>query len=454
MNIHQNNANNQVLLITCPRLWPRLPPLGLASLKAFLVTHGVSCGTLDLNNFFYNCMTPDIKKLWEIPVFPAMSAKLWDYINLNYNDELKKVTEIIAGNPADYLGFSIWHSNKNFSLNFIRHLKRFAPDKKVIIGGPEITLSYNVKKNEDFLKNFSADHIIVGEGESSLLNIVTKTETRNVNIFNYNELENLDKIPKPDFNQIIAPSYRYAKAYPVWMARGCVRKCAFCVEHTLYRKFRSKNPVTVARELEDYYDNEQIGHFIFFDSLINGNLNLFEKFLDELIKIGKPIKWEAQVLIRTDMPDKLFHKMKQSGCYNMFVGLESGSDAVLKLMGKGFTTKDAVSFFKKSRSAGLHFEVSMISGFPGETDKNFKETKRFIETNANLIPKIAQINPYMDLPGSPLNKSGTDTNVLDLADIKKRIDKLVKIFDDNHIKYTSSYINNLTALEADFNEGL
>ena len=449
MNTDEKFNKNQVLLVTCPRLWPRLPPLGLASLKAFLEANGVSCGTIDLNNYFYNRMTSDIKKLWEIPVYPAMSNKLWDFINRKYSADLKQVTEIIANHPAAYIGFSIWHSNKSFSQKIIGHIKKIVPDKKIIVGGPEITLSYNVKKNENLRKDFFADHLIAGEGELSLLNIVTKSESKNVKIFDYNELEKLEKIPKPDFSQIIPASYRYAAAYPVWMSRGCVRRCAFCVEHTLYRQFRFKDPVVVARELESYYDNEKTGHFIFFDSLINGDLNLFEKFLDELIVIGKPIKWEAQVLIRKDMPDRIFHKMKKAGCYNMFVGLESGCDEVLRIMRKGFTTVEAVEFFKKSRNAGLHFEISMISGFPGETKENFLETKRFIESNAHLIPKIAQINPYMDLPGSPLNRSGSSETV-DLSKIKERIDKLVKIFEENNIRYTSSYINNLPALEADF----
>ena len=448
----ETGYTNRILLITAPRLWPRLAPLGLACLKAFAQSNAILCDVIDLNIYFFNLMPPHIKRLWEIPVYPAMSDKLWGFINLNFRDDLKRITEIIVNHPAEHIGFSIWHSNKKFTQKFIQHLKKIEPNKKIIVGGPEITLSYNVKKNIIIKNIFSADYLIAGEGESPLLKILTNNKDKNVNIFDYDELKNLDETPQADFSQIIRTDYRYPSVYPVWMTRGCVRHCAFCVEHTLYRKFRSKNPVTTANELSNYYDNQKIAHFIFFDSLLNGNLNLFEKFLDELIKINKPIKWEAQVLIRNDMPDKLFHKMKKSGCYNIFVGLESGCDRILKAMDKGFTAKDAVSFFKKCKKADLHFEISMIAGFPGETNEDFLETKRFIESNACLIPKIAQINPYMNLAGSPLNKSigKNEVEPVNLTEIKKRIDQLVAIFDNNNIKYTSSYINNLIALEADF----
>ena len=89
--------------------------------------------------------------------------------------------------------------------------------------------------------------------------------------------------------------------------------------------------------------------------------------------------------------------------------------------------------------SGLQFEISLITGFPDETEEDFNQTLYFIKDNKKLIPKIAQVNPFVEYPPSKINKTG-------LASIKAsrgRVSKLIKMLDEENIKYTSSFINNL-----------
>lgn len=430
----------KIILLNCPSVWPRLPPLGLASLSGHLNSNGIQTQVIDLNQYFYSIASEKIKRLWEIPVNPSFSEQIWDYMSIHHPNEMKKAMDYIQGHSADFIGLSVWHSNKKFSLKLAESIKQAGTSKKIIVGGPEITLRYNVDK-DSIEKLFPyADHYIIGEGEKPLLNIFTNDN--NDKFFVFDEIENLDSLPAPDFSFFDQYKYKYRRTLPFWMNRGCINRCEFCVEHTLLKKFRSKSPEIVVGEMKSFYLNKRIRHFVFYDSLMNGNLKLFENFLDCLIKENLPITWESQILIRNDMHQAVFEKMKLSGCVNMFIGLESGSNTILKLMKKKFTTKDASDFFRKCNNADLHFEISMILGFPGETKSTFKETCDFISDNAKQIPKLAQLNPFQPLAGSPIVKNNR-VDCKYASKIPAWTTQIIALCREKNIRYTPAYINNL-----------
>lgn len=140
------------------------------------------------------------------------------------------------------------------------------------------------------------------------------------------------------------------------------------------------------------------------------------------------------------MNQKLFEKMKQSGCYSLFVGLESGSDTTLKHMNKGFTAEDALSFFNNLHTAGLFFGVSIIVGYPGESDQDFQNTLDFIIQHKDIIPQIAQMNPFTYYDGTPADKTA-DYRANPAA--LKRMKLFIHEMKRHKIKHTNAFIGNL-----------
>ena len=103
-------------------------------------------------------------------------------------------------------------------------------------------------------------------------------------------------------------------------------------------------------------------------------------------------------------------------------------------MNKGFTKEDARLFFEILRKAGLQYEISIIAGYPREEESDFKETIDFIAENKAVIPKIAQVNPYINYFSSSYTASKQAT---------ERVQRLISLLRKENIPYTKSFINNL-----------
>lgn len=423
-----------MLLIITPPFWPKMPPMGIGYLQAFLAKNNIDCDILDLNNIFYNLSSPELKKSWLVSCNTPLEENIFDLLQKNHPEEFKK----LLGQILQYgtVGLSFFKSNINSTLKLARLLRSRNKNIKIIFGGPEIARQF-FKTSGRFTKGIKslADFIVAGEGEKSLLSYIKKPPLKNKTAL-FSELGNLDKLPFPVYKGLDMNSYPRKNSLSILFSRGCIRKCDFCSERLLYKKFRLRPVESVIEEIKHHKSRNKIEYFIFHDSLINGNLKKLEELCDKIIENFGSIKWEAQIAIRNDMSQVLLEKIKKSGCYNLFIGLESGCDRTLKKMNKGFTIKDALSFFKKLNGAGIFFGVSIIIGYPSETESDFMESLNFIIKNKSTIPKIEQINPFVYYDGINAKKVGN-------KDSLKRLNIFIKTIKSHGFKYTNAFIGNL-----------
>lgn len=428
----------QVLLTILPLFWPKMPPIGLGFLQSYLAQNGITSNILDLNNIFYNLADNNLKKQWLISCNLVLEKNILSIIKKNHPEEYRRSIEKML--CCDVLGFSCFKSNFAFTFEIIRLLKAKRKDIKIILGGPEITrLFFKGKAKFDSSIVKLVDYLVVGEGEKPLLNFLIgkKDSTKRAS---FEQLDNLENIDFPRYPGLSLNSYPKKDTVPIQFSRGCIRRCGFCSERLLYKGLRHRKVESIIEEISYHRINNHINYFVFFDSLLNADPVKLEDLCDKIIDNFGSIKWEAQIAVRNDMSQKLLQKMKRSGCYNLFVGLESGSDITLKKMHKGFTTQDAISFFKKLNKAGLFFGISIIVGYPGESVADFKESLDFIIRNQALIPKIEQVNPFTYYDGTSASKRGDyriNQNSL------KRMDLFITEIKRNRLKYTNAFLGNL-----------
>lgn len=428
----------KVLLTILPIFWPKMPPLGLAYLQAYLLDKGINADTLDLNNVFYNLAGEKLRKSWIISCNTFLEENIFFIIKSDFILEFNSIVNKML--QYDLVGFSCFKSNLKSTIEIVKILKTSKKNIKIILGGPEIArMFFKTKQRFDEEILNLTDHLVVGEGEMSLYDFISG-KLNNGKVSKFLQLENLEELAYPKFKSKELDPYPKRNTIPLLFSRGCIRRCNFCSERLLYKGLRTRSVEDTISEIKYHLDYNKIRCFVFFDSIFNADLKRLEKLCDEIIKNFGRVNWEAQIAIREDMPKSIFEKMKKSGCYNLFIGLESGCDNTLKCMNKGFNSKQAIKFFKDLNNAGLSFGISIIVGYPKETDEDFKESLDFIIKNKDLIPKIEQVNPFTYYDGTCADrKADYKLN----SEALKRMEIFINEIKRKNFKYTNAFLGNL-----------
>lgn len=414
------SMKNNIYILQCPPSWLKTPPLSLVYLENYLRSNGIEVKVKDLNIEIFKLMKP--------------ATKDWLSLNTDFEENLFNRAESLPLiknlyreiESYQYVGFSLQKRNSAFSFSLARKIKEVFPSKQIVFGGPQaFFLDCQNRLDKDFFW-------IIGEGERSLVNILNNEAQE---IQRFNEIKDIDSLPLLDFDCLDIKNY--SNSLPILSSRGCKFSCNFCSERKLYSKFRQHSPKYVIDLMGQLRAKHETDTFVFCDSLINYSNDWLYEFCSGLIQKNLKVKWEAQMRVDKNFDTGLGKIMKDSGCYNLFIGLESASSSTLKNMNKGFDPETALGFFQKLKEAGLHFEISLIFGYPGESDREFKETLDFIIRNKNIIPKIAQANPFVDYMGN------FPDEIFPGSKASERIKLFLRAIEAEKIKYTKSFINNL-----------
>ncbi|MFH1062836.1 MAG: B12-binding domain-containing radical SAM protein [Candidatus Omnitrophota bacterium] len=430
--------NPSIALCLVPAFWPKMPPLSLVCLGGFLLAKSYSVSIFDLNNRFYNLATDDLKTKWLKSIDSELEENIFSWLNQLYPAQTNQTVEELS--QFDIVGFSCYQSNFKSTLSFAALLKQNKPKIKILLGGPQITrLYFNDPENFSISAFANIDLLVVGEGEQALDDYLQGKINKN-KIALFSELKDLNVYnPLLGYSQIDLDSYPRKHSVSLLFSRGCRRKCAFCSERLLYKHVRTRSIDNIIKEIA-YHQKNKAQSFIFHDSMLNMDLVNLENLCDAIIKNFGSINWEAQMGIRPDMSDQLFAKLKQSGCYNLFVGLESGSANTLKNMRKGFTKQIAARFFEQLKKADVYFGVSIIVGYPDETEDDLAESLEFLIKHKDLIPKIEQVNPFVYYSGTEADKQQDFYNNKAIAD---KVEYFISQLKKHKFKMTNAFLNNL-----------
>ncbi len=118
------------------------------------------------------------------------------------------------------------------------------------------------------------------------------------------------------------------------------------------------------------------------------------------------IKWVCDT--RGDcLDDELLALMKKSGCIRIKIGVESGSNKVLKSMRKGVTLERILKAIKTIKKHGVPLTVYLLAGFPGETTEDLRQTIKFARDLDADYYSLGVLAPYYGTQvWSDLEKAG------------------------------------------------
>ncbi len=204
----------------------------------------------------------------------------------------------------------------------------------------------------------------------------------------------------------VASEAKRSRAF-LQIQNGCDAFCSYCIIPYARGRSRSVEPDAILEQVDALVT---AGH----QELVLTGIHIGQYGKDlyhplnllDLIKRIEPQLKDARLrlgsLEPTELPEELRDHIASSAqiCAHYHIPLQAGTDRVLKAMNRNYTT----SFFAellhdlRTRQPSAGIGIDLIVGFPGETDAEFEETCKFVES---LPVSYLHVFPYSRRPGTP-----------------------------------------------------
>lgn len=323
------------------------------------------------------------------------------------NMDYEQVKKAILNYEPDVIGISC------MSMEYSQNFKKMAEIAKsaskeiiTVVGGIYPTLL------PEEMADKNIDYVVIGEGEyrfPKLLDHLEKglplddidgllyNKAGNIIVQKVNEyIKDLDALPFPDYDDIDFYAYAnkankysyflYPQNYPyafTMTSRGCPFNCIFCSSRSVNGPgIRYRSAENVLKEIDWLVDKYKVKEIIFLDDNIYLDRNRTLKILKGLIERKKKyeLKWKSPNVALYALDDEIIELLKESGCYQIAIAIESGTEEVLKLMRKPYKDLNkAKQVVDKAKSLGIVVTAMFVIGIPGETWEQIRQTFRVAE---------------------------------------------------------------------------
>lgn len=323
--------------------------------------------------------------------------------------------ELIRTHSPDLIAFSSI-SNLFPEIKKLARWTKKSFDIPIVYGGQQPTLTPDECMNTGLF-----DFICRGEGEGALVELCNGlekkekvSEIKNLWVKSDGQIyknpirpliEDLDSLPTLDYELFNYESLVDATGFKrlvIMAGRGCPYNCTYCCNHTFRALYPNKERYVRFRSVDKVISEIQYGlskyPFLekvrFFDDTLTLRKSWFREFAKKYKeKIGLPYSTNDRV---NQTNEEIVALLKDSGCYFVEYGIESGNEKIREqVMKRGTTEKQIVNAFNLCRKYGIKTSAFNIIGVPGETFSSALDT---VKLNARANPDwsyITYFNPYV-----------------------------------------------------------
>jgi radical SAM superfamily enzyme YgiQ (UPF0313 family) len=179
-------------------------------------------------------------------------------------------------------------------------------------------------------------------------------------------------------------------------SRGCPYKCNWCAKPISGNKFHLRPAAAVAEEMKLLKDSAGVQHIWFGDDVFALDRHWVQQFAAEVQRRDAAVPFKIQS--RADLMSEMTVKgLKAAGCAEVWMGVESGSQAILNAMDKGLAISSVYAARRLLNEAGIRACFFLQFGYPGETWAELQETIRFVRETR---PDDVGISFSYPLPGT------------------------------------------------------
>jgi len=349
----------------------------------------------------------------------------------------QSINDDIAEYQPDLIALSGIITAYRYVIEISLAIKQRSPSIPIVVGGHITNDNY-----DRLLQHSTCDYCIIGYGELKLHALVEHLEgKRSIDIpmlayrkdgkpfLNPGELffNNLDDCPFPAYDLIDMDYYsksntnfttvtaedreltQYLKItgkpaptkgkFPISGSRGCTDKCLFCIhELPAYKGFHAHSIEYIIRMIKHLYDNYNVGIFYIGEDLFLTTTKQVQQLVTEMNE-----KFPDAYFTCSSRADFITRErieiLKNSNCFSLCYGYESGSASILQILKKRTTPEQNINAYKLIQGSGISPSVAFMVGVPGETINTINETISTIREANISIGGIFYATPY---PGSLL----------------------------------------------------
>ena len=326
------------------------------------------------------------------------------------NNNIQKIIRDIVEYEPDNIFFSVYIWNVEMVFKITKELKKILPNKRIILGGPEV--SYN--PNEILEKNIEIDGILIGEGENVLLNFLTK-DIKDVKGVYYREdnkikfngfeplIENLDIIPFPYDDEELEDVH---KIVYYESSRGCPFNCSYCMS-SIDKSVRYFSLERTKKDLKKFID---IGTRLvkFVDRTFNLNKDRYMeiwKFLLENYRENITFHFEINANIFDDEVLEFLKKVPRK-LFQFEIGVQTTNPSTMKAINRN-NSLDRLFHNVTCINKNIHLHLDLIAGLPFEDYETFGKSFDYVyKTKCEMI----QLGFLKMLKGTQMKDEGEKYN--------------------------------------------
>ena len=356
-------------------------PMGLGYIAAYAKKHGYDVTFID----------PDVQEI-------------------TYGD----IAEFVSETRPALVGISFMTPQLGTAKEIVDSIRKKVPDAPIVLGGAHPS----VMPSESLQQIRNADYVVFGEGEQTtleLLNFLTKKEGvlpeiaglawRRGDDIVCNDprslIEDLDSLPYPDRELIDQSLYQhqsflnyYTRIQTIYTSRGCPGRCVFCASgHKLRSKVRTRSIESIMGEIDHLRSCYDIEYLLIKDDTFTLNKRRIREFCSALKRNHPDLRWHC--MCRVDTVDyEILSVMKDSGLSDVFFGIESGNDDILKAIAKHVTTEKVREAVGAAHRLGIRTYGAFILGLPGDNPETINETINFACSLPLTMAGFSILIPY------------------------------------------------------------
>ena len=337
---------------------------------------------------------------------------------------LEETVSAVAEHRPSFVGLSALTLSINSAASVARRLKEIDPKIKIIIGGAHITAVPRLTM--ELFPHFDVGAL--GEGEELILDLLFALEAEEdlssvagiayrrgediVSTSGRPFIEEMDRLPFPAFDLLprfpgaYHPGpfrFRQLPAVSLVTSRGCPNKCTFCDRSVFGSRCRAYSPEYIISMLKWLISSYGIREVLFEDDTFFVLPGRVREICESMLVEEIDLSWSCLARVNTVDPE-ILALLKRAGCWQIGYGIESGSQRILDLVGKGIRLDAVRRAVRWTKEAGILSKGFFITGHPTENEESLGETIDF----ATSIPlddmTVTMLTPF---PGSQIYREAS-----------------------------------------------